>query len=202
MKIGFIGTGHMGNPMAKNLLAAGQELVVNDAFPQACANLIELGATWADSPKQVAEQCGVVFTSLPGPRQVDEVVLADNGLFAGAKPGTIHVDLSSNSISAVRRLAVLAAQHDVGFLDAPVSGGTRGAEAGTLAIMVGGDAKAFEQVKPLLEIIGGNVFHLGDVGSGTILKLTNNMLALSATVTLQECLTLGTKFGVTPETMH
>ena len=172
MKVGFIGTGHMGNPMARNLIAAGQELVVNDASPQACANLIELGATWADSPKEVAQQCEVIFTSLPGPRQVDEVALADNGIFAGAMPGAIHVDLSSNSVTTVRRLAQMAKSQGIGFLDAPVSGGTRGAEAGTLAIMVGGDEKTFEQVKPLLEIIGGNVFHLGENGSGTILKLT------------------------------
>jgi 3-hydroxyisobutyrate dehydrogenase-like beta-hydroxyacid dehydrogenase len=202
MKVGFIGTGHMGNPMARNLIAAGQELVVHDAFPQASANLIELGAAWADSPKEVSEQCEVIFTSLPGPRQIDEVCLADNGIFAGAKPGAIHVDLSSNSVTVVKRLAAMAAAQGIGFLDAPVSGGTRGAEAGTLAIMVGGDAKTFEQVKPLLEIIGGNVFHLGENGAGTILKLTNNMIALSQTIVTQECLTLGTKFGVSPETMY
>jgi 3-hydroxyisobutyrate dehydrogenase-like beta-hydroxyacid dehydrogenase len=202
MKVGFIGTGHMGNPMARNLIAAGHELVVHDAFPQACANLIELGATWADSPKEVAEQCGVIFTSLPGPKQVDEVAMADNGILAGAAEGTIHVDLSSNSISAVKRLAGMCAAKGVGFLDAPVSGGTRGAEAGTLAVMVGGDAKTFEQVKPLLEIIGGNVFHLGENGTGTMLKLTNNILALGATVLLQEVVTLGTKAGIPIETLH
>ena len=202
MKVGFIGTGHMGNPMARNLIAAGQELVVHDTFPQASANLIELGATWADSPKEVARQCEVIFTSLPGPKQIDEVSLADNGILAGAAEGTIHVDLSSNSIGAVKRLAQMFAAKGVGFLDAPVSGGTRGAEAGTLAVMVGGDAKTFEQVKPLLDIIGGNVFHLGENGTGTMLKLTNNILALGATVLLQEVVTLGTKAGIPLETMH
>ena len=202
MKVGFIGLGHMGNPMARNLIAGGQELVVHDIDPAAAANLIELGATWADSPREVASQCGVVFTSLPGPRQVDEVALAADGLHAGAAAGMVHVDLSSNSISAVRRLAALAAQRGIGFLDAPVSGGTRGAEAATLAVMVGGDTATFEQVKPLFDLIGKNVFHLGDVGNGTMLKLTNNILALGATVLLQECLVLGTKAGLDAQTMH
>jgi 3-hydroxyisobutyrate dehydrogenase len=202
MKVGFIGTGHMGNPMARNLIAAGHSLVVHDAFPRACENLIELGATWADSPKAVAEQSEVVFTSLPGPKQIDEVVLGDNGVLAGAAPGLIHVDVSSNSISAVKRLAQMCAAKGVGFLDAPVSGGTRGAEAGTLAVMVGGDPRTFEQVKPLLDVIGGNVFHLGENGTGTMLKLTNNILALGATVLLQEVVTLGTKAGIPLETMH
>jgi 3-hydroxyisobutyrate dehydrogenase-like beta-hydroxyacid dehydrogenase len=202
MKAGFIGTGNMGNPMAKNLLAAGVELVVNDVRQEACANLIEMGATWADTPRQVAEQATVVFTSLPGPRQVDEVALAASGIYAGAKPGTVHVDLSSNSLSAVKRLAVLAAQRNIGFLDAPVSGGTAGAAAGTLSVMVGGEKSSFDAVKPLLEIIGGNIFHLGDVGSGTMLKLTNNMLALGGTLLLQEVMALGAKAGFDPQTLH
>jgi 2-hydroxymethylglutarate dehydrogenase len=202
MKAGFIGTGNMGNPMAKNLLAAGVELVVNDVRQEACANLIEMGATWADSPREVAEQASIVFTSLPGPTQVDQVTLAENGLYAGAAAGMVHVDLSSNSLSAVKRLAVLAAQRNIGFLDAPVSGGTAGAANGTLSIMVGGDKASFDQVKPLFDIIGKNVFHLGDVGAGTVLKLTNNMLALGATLLLQEVMTLGAKAGFDPQTLH
>lgn len=202
MKVGFIGTGHMGNPMARNLLAAGQELVVHDLRREACANLIELGAIWADTPREVAAQCGVVFTSLPGPRQVDEVALAADGIHAGAAADTIHVDLSSNSVSAVKRLAALASQRGLVFLDAPVSGGTRGAEAGTLTIMCSGDYAAFEAVRPLFEIIGKNIFHLGEIGNGTILKLTNNMLALGATMVLQEVLVLATKAGISPDTMH
>lgn len=202
MKAGFIGTGNMGNPMAKNLLAAGIELVVNDVRQEACADLIEMGATWADSPREVAEQATVIFTSLPGPVQVDQVALAENGIYANAAPGTIHVDLSSNALSAVKRLAVLAGQRDIGFLDAPVSGGTAGAEKGTLAVMVGGDKASFDAAKPLLDIIGGNVFHLGDVGSGTMLKLTNNMLALGGSLLLQEVMTLGAKAGFDPVTLH
>jgi len=201
MKVGFIGTGHMGNPMARNFLKNGTELVVHDLNPEACANLLELGASWADSPRDLASQCSVVFTSLPGPRQVDEVALSEDGIFAGAAAGTIHVDLSSNSITAVRRLAAMAAQRNLGFLDAPVSGGTRGAEAATLAIMVGGDKSSFDAVLPLFEQIGKNIFHLGDVGAGSILKLTNNLLGLGSQLLLEEVLTLGVKAGITPETM-
>src|SRR5262249_3904726 len=157
------------------------------------------GATWAASPREVASLCGVVFTSLPGPRQVDEVALSQEGILAGAAPGTIHVDLSSNSVTSVRRLAGLAAQREVAFLDSPVSGGVRGAEAATLAVMVGGEKAAFEAILPLLEIIGKNIFHLGDVGAGTILKLTNNLLGLGSTLLLQEVLCLGTKAGITAE---
>jgi 3-hydroxyisobutyrate dehydrogenase-like beta-hydroxyacid dehydrogenase len=202
MKAGFIGTGNMGNPMARNLIASGVELVVNDVRQEACASLIEMGATWAGSPREVAEQATVVFTSLPGPAQVDQVTLAEDGIYAHLQPGTIHVDLSSNSLSAVKRLAVLAAQRNIGFLDAPVSGGTAGAEKGTLSIMVGGDKASFDAVKPLLDTIGENIFHLGDVGSGTMLKLTNNMLALGGSLLLQEVMTLGAKAGFDPETLH
>lgn len=202
MKVGFIGTGKMGNHMAHNLIKGGVELVVNDVRKEACANLIGLGAIWADTPKEVAEQTGVVFTSLPGPRQVDEVALAGTGIHAGAGPNTIHVDLSSNSLSAVKRLADLAAQRGIGFLDSPVSGGTAGAEAGTLSIMVGGSEATFAAVKPLFGLFGKNIFHLGDVGAGTIHKLTNNMLALGATLLLQEVVVLGKKAGYDPQSLY
>jgi 3-hydroxyisobutyrate dehydrogenase len=202
MKAGFIGTGNMGSGMARNLLAAGIELVVHDVRREACEGLIELGAAWADTPREVAEQSSVVFTSLPGPREVDEVALAETGIYAGARPGTIHVDLSSNSLSAVRRLAAMAAQRNIGFLDAPVSGGTAGAEQGTLSVMVGGDKASFDTVKPLFNMIGKNIFHLGDVGAGTMLKLTNNMLALGQSLLLQEVMTLGAKAGFDMAKLH
>jgi 3-hydroxyisobutyrate dehydrogenase len=175
---------------------------VNDVRKEACANLIELGAKWADTPREVAQQSEVVFTSLPGPRQIDEVALAATGLYGGASEGLVHVDLSSNSLSAVKRLAGLAAQQGVSFLDAPVSGGTAGADAATLAVMVGGDKATFDKVKPYFDLIGQNIFHLGEVGAGTIHKLTNNMLALGASVLLQEVMTLGVKAGYDTKSLH
>ena len=202
MKAGFIGTGNMGNHMARNLLKGGVELTVNDVRKEACANLIELGARWADTAKEVAEQSEVVFTSLPGPRQIDEVALASTGMYAGAREGMIHVDLSSNSLAAVKRLAGLAAQQGIGFLDAPVSGGTAGAETGTLSVMVGGEQATFDAVKPYFDMIGQNVFHLGEVGAGTMHKLTNNMLALGASLLLQEVMTLGVKAGFDTKSLH
>jgi 2-hydroxymethylglutarate dehydrogenase len=114
----------------------------------------------------------------------------------------VHVDLSSNSLSAVKRLAGLAAQQGIGFLDAPVSGGTAGAEAATLSVMVGGDKATFDKVKPYLDMIGQNIFHLGDVGAGTVHKLTNNMLALGASLLLQEVMTLGVKAGFDTQSLH
>jgi 3-hydroxyisobutyrate dehydrogenase-like beta-hydroxyacid dehydrogenase len=192
----------MGNHVARNLLKGGVDLVVNDVRKEASANLIELGAVWADTPKEIAEQSAVVFTSLPGPTQVDEVALAASGIYAGAAEGLIHVDLSSNSLSAVKRLAGLATQQGLSFLDAPVSGGTAGAEAGTLSVMVGGDKATFDTVKPLFDLIGKNVFYLGEAGAGTIHKLSNNMLALGATLLLQEVMTLGVKAGYDVETLN
>ena len=204
MKAGFIGTGNMGNPMARTCIAAGMELVVHDASQQACAEPDRAGRdVGRQRRRQVAEQCDVVFTSLPGPKQIDEVALADNGILrrrhARDDPRRPFEQLDQRREAAgadVRREA------RIGFLDAPVSGGTAGAEAGTLAVMVGGEQVTFEQVKPLLDIIGGNVFHLGENGTGTMLKLTNNILALGGTVLLQEVMTLGTKAGIRPQTMH
>jgi 3-hydroxyisobutyrate dehydrogenase len=202
MKVGFIGTGHMGNPMARHLIAAGHDLVVSDLRPEAAANLLELGATWEDRPREVAAASGVVFTSLPGPAEVDAVALAEDGILAGAAAGTLHVDLSSNSVASVRRLALLEAQRGVTFLDAPVSGAVRGATEGTLAVMVGGERTAFEAVRPLLEAFGKNIFHLGGVGMGTIAKLTNNLLVLGSTLLLQEVLALGTKAGLDAQQLY
>lgn len=201
-KVGFIGTGHMGNPMARHLIAAGNELVVHDLHEEAAANLLELGAVWAESPAAVARQCTVVFTSLPGPADVEGVATAPDGILAGAAFGLIHVDLSSNSPAAVRRLAAIEAERGVTLLDAPVSGAVRGAEAGTLAVMVGGDAKAFETVKPLFASFGTNVFHLGENGRGSLMKLMNNIISLGTSLLTQEVLALGVKAGFDPMQLH
>lgn len=202
MKAGFIGTGQIGQPMAKRLIEAGHDLVVHDLREQACADLLELGATWADSPATVAKQCPIVFTSLPGPPEVESVALGKYGILAGALPDLIHVDLSSNSPSAIRRLAALEAERGVTLLDAPVSGGVGGAREGTLAVMVGGDQRAFETVKPLLEAFGQNIFYVGESGRGSLVKLMNNTIVLGAGLLLQEVLALGVKANFDPMQLY
>ena len=200
--VGFIGTGNIGNPMARNLVRAGHQLVVHDRRESASANLVELGARWADTPKAVAEQCRVLFMSLPGPPEVESVMTGPDGVLEGAGPGTVVFDLSSNSPTGIRALAARAREQGVTLLDSPVSGGVGGAEKATLAVMVGGHKPAFDAHRNLLEAIGTNVFYLGDVGAGCTVKLMNNLLALSIGTLLDEALVVGTKAGIPPETLH
>jgi 3-hydroxyisobutyrate dehydrogenase-like beta-hydroxyacid dehydrogenase len=192
----------MGNPIARHLLRAGHELTVHDKRQEATANLVELGAIWADSPREAAERSDVVFTSLPGPVEVDEAVGGAQGILSGSKPGTIHVDLTTNLPSAVKRLAAQAAEKGVGFLDAPLSGMVTGAEAGTLSVFVGGDAANLAQVRPLLETFSSHVFHVGEVGHGNIVKLTNNIMIHGSTIIVQECLAFAVKAGLDPRELY
>ncbi|MFQ5879718.1 MAG: NAD(P)-dependent oxidoreductase [Dehalococcoidia bacterium] len=198
MRLGFIGTGRMGDPMARNLMRAGHELVVHDARPEATHDLLELGAQWADSPRLVAQACQVVLTSLPGPPEVETVALDEEGLLAGAAHGSTYIDLSTSSPHLIRRIAAAAAAQGVAVLDAPVSGGTIGAKEATLTVMVGGDRQVFERHLPLLNAIGRNVFHMGELGSGYIAKLINNMLSLTNTLAALEAMVLGAKAGLEP----
>src|SRR6266550_2884050 len=199
MQIGFIGTGHMGNPMVRRLMRAGYELVVHDRRQETTANLVELGARWADSPADAASQTEIVFTSLPGPAEVDEVVLGEKGLLDGAKAGTVHVDLTSSLPSAARRLSSIEAARGVTFLEAPVSdmvSGAIGAEEARLTVFVGGDPAVLEKVRPMLETSSKHVFHTGEIGSGNVVKLTNNMISLGSSVLIQEALAVGVKAGL------
>ncbi len=197
--IGFIGTGNIGNPMARNLIEAGHQLVIFDLRPEVMENLLELGAESAASCAEVASRCSVVISSLPGPPEIEAAITGADGILAGASRGDIHVDLSSNSITTVRRLAQLEADAGVSYIDAPVTGGVPGAESGTLTVLGSGDADAFERVRPLLEHIGSNIFHLGEAGSGCLFKLLNNVIILCGNQIVQEALVLGTKAGLDPE---
>lgn len=196
MRIGFIGTGHMGNPISRHLIRAGHQLSVHDLRPQAAANLIELGASWAESPAAVARDSEVVFTSLPGPAEVDAAVLGEQGLLEAARQGLVHVDLTTSLPSAVRRLARLEAARGVAFVEAPLSGLVAGAEAGTLTVFAGGDAVDVERVRPLLQTFGSHVFHVGEVGLGNIMKLTNNIMVHASALVWQEALALAVKAGI------
>ena len=196
MKVGFVGLGNMGNPMASNLIKAGHQLTVHDLRREAATNLLELGANWVDAPKDVAPGNEVVFTSLPVPRDVEAVVLGENGIMEGATSETIYMDLSTNSPTAIRRIHDLCAEKGVTVLDAPVSGGVYGAAAGTLAVMVGGDKAIYDRMKPTLDAIGSHVVYCGPIGNGMVCKICNNLLSMGIGVLMTEALTLGVKAGV------
>jgi 3-hydroxyisobutyrate dehydrogenase len=198
MKLGFIGVGMMGGPMCRNLIKQGHPAVVHDVSADALARLRSAGAETAASPREVAAQVEVVFTSLPMPADVEKVLLGPEGIVAGAKPGTVVCDMSTNAPAVVQRLAKELAAKGLTLLDAPVSGGVDGAEAATLAIMVGGDKAAFDKIKPLLDCMGKNVFHLGPVGSGSVAKLVNNMVSFANLAVVSEALALGMKAGMDP----
>ena len=196
MKIGFIGTGNMGNPMAANLIKAGHQLTVHDLRREAATNLLEMGADWADSPKEAVPGNEAVFTSLPVPRDVEAVVLGENGTLAAAASGSVFFDLSTNSPTVVRRLHQACAEKGVALLDSPVSGGVYGAVAGTLAVMVGGDEAVFNRFKPVLSAIGTHPVYCGPIGNGAVCKICNNLLSMGIGVLMSEALTLGVKAGV------
>jgi 3-hydroxyisobutyrate dehydrogenase-like beta-hydroxyacid dehydrogenase len=193
--VGFIGTGTIGTPMAKRLLDAGHALVVCDRVEAATAPLTAAGAERAGSAREVAAQCRVVFTSLPGPAQVEEVA---TGLLEAARPGDVHVDLSTSAFDAVRALAAREAAAGVHLVDAPVSGGAHGAAQGTLTVMASGERAAFERVEPLLGAFGKNVFYLGASGNGTLTKLVNNAIFLCGGLLVQETFALAAKAGLEP----
>lgn len=198
MKLGFIGVGNMGNPMALNLSKAGHSLLVHDIKREAAANLEEAGATWVNSAKEAATGVEATFLSLPMPADVERVVLAENGVLAGMRSGGTIIDMSTNSPSVVRGLAEKTKAKGVAFLDAPVSGGVRGARNATLAIMVGGEKAVYDQYEPVLKAMGANIFHCGAVGTGNVVKLVNNMLAFIQMMGAAEAIVLGTKAGVDP----
>ena len=196
MNVGFIGCGNMGNPMASNLINAGHQLTVHDLRREAATNLLEVGAVWANNPKDVVSGNEVVFTSLPVPRDVEAVVMGENGILEGSGPNTIYMDLSTNSPTTIRRIHDLCAEKGVAVLDAPVSGGVYGAAAGTLAVMVGGDKAIYDRMKPTLDAIGSHVVYCGPIGNGMVCKICNNLLSMGIGTLMAESLTLGVKAGV------
>ena len=199
-KIGFVGLGIMGRPMAKNLMDAGYELVLHNRTREKAETLAAEGdAGVVGDPREVAEKCAVVLTMLPGPPDVELVVAGENGLLAGAREGSLIVDMSTSSPGLARDLARGAAERGVGVLDAPVSGGDVGAIAGTLSIMAGGAQGDFERAKPLLEVMGGTVTHTGPAGTGQVVKATNQVVVALAIEAVSEALALGSKAGVDPE---
>ena len=202
VKVGFIGVGNMGNPMAGNVLKQSFPMTVFDLNPKAMENLVQAGATKAGSAGEVVDNSEIVLTSLPASPDVETMYLAPGGLVDRAKPGTILIDLSSVLPSTPRKIEPRAKARGVHFLEAPVSGGVSGARAATLAIMVGGEAEPLERAKPVLRAIGPNIFHVGPVGAGNIVKAINNMMACVNGVAMMEGLAVGVKAGLDPMTVY
>ncbi len=202
MRIGFIGLGNMGGPMAGHILAAGHTLTVYDGRREAANPHLERGARWADSPMAVAAASEIVLTSLPGPKEVNAVALGEDGILQGAKPGTVYIDLSTSSPTLIRHIHALYQEKKVHVLDAPVSGGVIGAQEATLALMVGGDPAVYQRVKSVLDAIGNKVTYVGGIGCGTIAKLVHNMIGVCLQLILAEGFTLGVKAGVDPEALR
>jgi len=202
MKVGFIGLGTMGASMASNLQKkGGHELVVNDVRREAAAPHLAAGAVWADTPCQVAEAAHIVFTSLPGPVEVEDVAIGANGLIQGMRPGGALFDLSTNSPTLVRRLEALFKGKGFHVLDAPVSGGPKGAKSGKLALWVGGDRQVYDRYKPVLDAIGDQPYYVGPIGAGSVAKLVHNCAGYAMQTAFAEVFTMGVKAGVDPLTL-
>jgi len=198
-KIGFIGLGIMGKPMAKNLLKAGYDLTVCDINGAAVAEVVALGAKAAATPSAVAAQTEIIVTMLPNSPQVKAVVLGKDGIIEGARAGTIVVDMSSIAPQAAQEVAKALAAKQVRMIDAPVSGGEPKAIDATLSIMVGGDQAVFDECLPLLKCLGASAVRVGDVGAGNVTKLANQVIVALNIAALSEAMTLATKAGVDPE---
>jgi 3-hydroxyisobutyrate dehydrogenase len=195
MKVGFIGLGIMGGAMALNVRAAGHELVVHDLRREAAEPHLKAGATWAESARKVAEASDVVFTSLPGPREA-EAVGAE--LLQGMPRSAAWFDLTTNSPTVVRRLSARFAEKGIPMLDAPVSGGPRGAKSRKLALLVGGDRATFDRFRTVLDAIGDQVIYIGPIGAGSVAKLVHNCAGYAIQAALAEVFTMGVKAGVDP----
>ena len=199
---GFIGLGVMGRPMALNLMKGGHRLLVYGRRREAMAPLVEAGAIACGSAEEVAAGCDIVFTMVTTTRDVRDVVLGERGIMAGARPGSIHVDMGTISPAATRVIAARLGEAGIEMLDAPVSGGEIGAINGTLSIMVGGKPEIFEQVKPLFACLGKNIVHVGPNSAGQVAKACNQMVLLITLQGLAEAFTFARKNGLDPEKLY
>ncbi|WP_279022582.1 2-hydroxy-3-oxopropionate reductase [Gibbsiella quercinecans] len=202
MNIGFIGLGIMGKPMSKNLLKANYSLIVSDLNQTSVNELVALGAMGATSIKALAAQCDVIITMLPNSPQVKQVVLGEEGVIAGAKPGSVVIDMSSIAPLASQEIAAELAKKNISMLDAPVSGGEPKAIDGSLSVMVGGDIALFEKYYDLLSAMASSVVHTGDVGAGNITKLSNQIIVALNIAAMSEAFILATKADVDPQVVY
>ena len=201
MKVGFIGLGHMGCPIAGCILKAGYELTVYDIRGEATQGLEAQGAARADNPKEVAIRSEVVVTSLPGPGDVEKVVLGEDGIFAGLSKGGGYIDTSTNAPATMRKISEIGASRGFHVLDAPVSGGVFGAKDGTLSVFVGGQKGDYDRYLSLLRTIGDTVVYMGPPGSGDVTKLVNNTIMFINFLGACEGMAMGFKAGIDPQTL-
>ncbi len=202
MKIGFIGLGIMGRPMAKNLLKAGHELVVFDFNKEAVADLVSNGAASAETGKELASQCDVVITMVPNSPHVRAAVLGENGVAEGAKPGTVIIDMSSIDPTESRAIGAELEKLGIDMLDAPVSGGEPKAIDGTLSVMVGGKKELFDKYYDMLMVMAGSVVYVGELGAGNVAKLANQIVVAVNIAAVSEALTFAKKAGTDPELVY
>ncbi|MBI3761654.1 MAG: NAD(P)-dependent oxidoreductase [Chloroflexi bacterium] len=193
---GFIGIGNLGLPLAANLLKAGFSLTVHDLNRNAAASLLTAGAKWAASPKEVAEASESVFTCLPSPQAVTAVVSGANGVLAGLRPGGTWIDMSTNDLHEIKRLAALAAEKGIATLESPVTGGVHKAASGEITVLVGGDQTVYEAHLPAFKAMGGKVFYMGALGGASVIKVITNMLAFIHLVAAGEALMLAKRGGI------
>lgn len=196
MRVGFVGTGSMGSPVARNLLSAGAELVVHDQNQEAAYSLLVAGATWAEDPARLARDVDVVFLSLPSHVEVEKVCFGPGGLFSTIRPGTYLIDLTTGSTSMIPRLVEAQQTWGIHYLACPVSQGVDGARAGTLSIFVGGDPDHYEHCRPLFDAIASEAIHTGDHRSAMAAKLATNLLWFVHAGVIGEALALGAKAGI------
>ena len=199
MKVGFIGLGTMGASIAMNAIRGQHALVVHDINRQSAHPHLREGAIWAHSPREVAANSEVVFTSLPGPSEVQAVALGEDGILAGLSAGQAYFDLSTNSPTVMRELYAVFAEKGVSVLDAPVSGGPDGAKSGEMAIWVGGDEEVFTAHKPVLDTMSDSARYIGPIGAGSVAKLVHNLSGYIIQTALAETFTMGVKAGLEPD---
>ncbi|MBM7654156.1 NAD(P)-dependent oxidoreductase [Neobacillus cucumis] len=197
--IGFIGTGVMGKSMAAHLMKAGYPLIVYSRTKEKAQELLENGAEWAQTPKDVAEKAKVIITMIGYPTDVEEIYLGENGLIASGKPGSFYIDMTTSSPSLATAIYEEAKKYGIQALDAPVSGGDVGAREATLSIMVGGEQEAFDTVKPLFEKMGKNIVYQGKAGAGQHTKMSNQIAIASNMIGVCEAIIYAEKAGLNPE---
>lgn len=204
MRIGFVGLGKIGQPMAKHILNGGHDMQVFDLRREACTPLLNAGAILTNSPREAANGAEIIFTSLPGPTEVLAAALGETGLLGGMDSGSIFADLSTVSPESIQQIGETARASGIEVLDCPVSGGVQGALDAELCVMVGGEKKTVDRIRPILELIGDpdRLIHCGPLGSGSVCKIANNLIGMTTSVVLSEAFSMGVRAGIDAQILY